>query len=128
MAEAFLKHRAGDRFDVESAGLEPGSLNPLVVEVMKESGIDISGNQTKSVDSFLARNARFDFVVTVCDETAAERCPVFPGPSKREHWGFRDPGSLPGTREERLAETRNIRDEIDMRVRQFINEHQESRY
>jgi arsenate reductase (thioredoxin) len=123
MAEAFLKQLAGDQFDAESAGLEPGMLNPLAVAVMQEAGIDISTNHTKSVDSFLARGARFDFVVTVCDETSAERCPVFPGSSKREHWGFRDPGALSGTREERLTETRVIRDQIKDRVREFIKEH-----
>jgi arsenate reductase (thioredoxin) len=123
MAEAFLKQLAGDRFDVESAGLEPGSLNPRVVEAMKETGIDISGNHTKSVDSFLARGVRFDFVITVCDETAAERCPVFPGPSRREHWGFRDPGSLTGTDEDQMKETRAIRDQIRKRVWLFIKEH-----
>jgi arsenate reductase (thioredoxin) len=123
MAEAFLKQLAGDQFEVESAGLEPGSLNPFAVKVMKEAGIDISGNATKSVDSFLARGARFDYVITVCDETAAERCPVFPGPSKREHWGFRDPSSLTGTHEEQMEETRNIRNQIRNRVRLFIKEH-----
>jgi arsenate reductase (thioredoxin) len=122
MAEAFLKHFAGDRFDVESAGLEPGSLNPFAVEVMKEVGIDISGNQAKSVDSFLTSGTRFDFVITVCDETAAERCPVFPGSSQRQHWGFRDPGALSGTRESRLKETRTIRDQIKERVLEFTRQ------
>ncbi len=122
MAEAFLKHYGGSDFEVHSAGLEPGKLNPVVVEAMRQAGIDISGNRTKSVDEYLRSGEQFTHVITVCDETSAERCPVFPGPTKRLHWGFRDPSSLSGTPEEKLQETIKIRDEISTRVRNWVSE------
>ena len=79
MAEALLKRLAPDRFDVFSAGLEPGSLNPLAVTVMGEMGIDISGNKTKKVFDFIKEGILFAYVITVCDESTAERCPIFGG-------------------------------------------------
>lgn len=88
MAEAFLRERCGERFDVYSAGLEPGKLNPLVVEAMSEVGIDISRNKTKSVYDFLKSGHWFQYIITVCDEASAERCPVFPGISRRLRWSF----------------------------------------
>lgn len=121
MAEAFLNLHGADRFAAESAGIEPGKLNPIVVEVMKEKGIDISANRTKSVDEFLERQDIFDFVITVCDETSAERCPTFPGQGKRLHWGFRDPSALQGSTDEKLAETRMIRDEIEMKIKDWLS-------
>jgi arsenate reductase (thioredoxin) len=117
MAETFLNHYGSEHFSAESAGLEPGKLNPNVVEVMREKGFDISGNQTKSVLDFL--NNGYDFVVTVCDEASAEKCPVFPGNSTRLHWGFRDPSSLTGSSEDVMHYTRIIRDEIESKVREF---------
>lgn len=120
MAEAFLNLHGADRFAAESAGIEPGQLNPIVVEVMKEKGINISANRTKSVDEFLERQDIFDFVITVCDETSAERCPTFSGPGKRLHWGFRDPSALQGSIDEKLAETRVIRDEIEGKVKEWL--------
>lgn len=122
MAEAYLNKFGGDRFTVESAGLEPGTLNPIVVEAMKEDGIDISGNKTKDAFDFLKQGKMFNYVITVCDETAAERCPVFPGVSERLHWGFKDPSSLQGSNEERLAGTRIIRDQIKKRIQEWIND------
>jgi arsenate reductase len=116
MAEAFLKHTCGDTFEVESAGLEPGKLNPIVVEAMKEVGIDISGNPTKAVWDFVKAGKSFSYVITVCDETSAERCPIFPGVTHRLHWSFPDPSSFAGTQEERLARTREVRDMIQRRV------------
>jgi len=116
MAEAFLNHLARDRFAASSAGIEPGKLNPIVVMAMQEIGIDLSGAQTTGVDSLLAANEAFDFVITVCDETSAERCPVFPGTATRLHWGFPDPSALTGSEAEKLAATRLIRDEIRARV------------
>ena len=113
---------AGERFEAESAGIEPGTFNPLVVEVMKEDGIDISANKTKDVFAFLKAGKRYSYVVTVCDETAAERCPVFPGPGKRLHWSFPDPSALVGSREEKLARTREIRDQIKHRIEAFVKE------
>src|SRR3989338_998122 len=83
MAEAFLKKYGGDRFEVESAGLEPGTLNPVVVEAMKEIRIDISQNKTKSVFDFYKQGKLYNYVVTVCDESQSERCPIFSGKSKK---------------------------------------------
>src|ERR1019366_6132547 len=110
MAEAFLNQICGDTFEAHSAGLEPGKLNPIVVEAMQEIGIDISGNQTKAAFDMLKPGAMFAYVVTVCDEASAERCPVIPGVTKRLHWSFADPSSFQGTHEEKLARTREVRD------------------
>jgi arsenate reductase len=122
MAEAFLKQICGDTFEVQSAGLEPGKLNPIVVEAMKEVGIDISGNATKAVWDFVRAGKTFSYVITVCDETSAERCPIFPGVTQRLHWSFPDPSSFPGTHEERLARTREVRDMIKQRVEEWCAE------
>jgi len=120
MAEAYLNHFGEGRFVAESAGLEPGVLNPRVVEVMRESGIDISQNKTRSVFEILNQGKLFAYVVTVCDETAAEKCPIFPGATKRLHWSFADPSSLTGTEAEKLQRTREIRDEIKKRVQAWM--------
>jgi arsenate reductase len=116
MAEAFLNRNEGDRFEAESAGLEPGNLNPVVVEVMKEKGIDISKNKTKSVFEFLKQGKRYNYVITVCDESKAERCPMFPGALRNVHMGFEDPSSFTGTDEEKLAKTRVVRDLIESTI------------
>ncbi len=112
MAEAILNRACAGRFTAASAGIEPGRLNPIVVEAMREKGFDISGNRTKSVTEMLASGIAFSHVITVCDEASAERCPTFPGPARRLHWGFPDPSALLGTAAEKLARTRAIRDEI----------------
>ncbi|GAB6283228.1 MAG: arsenate reductase ArsC [Ignavibacterium sp.] len=122
MAEAYLKYFGGNKFEVESAGLEPGNLNPLVVEVLLEDGIDISKNKTKSVFDMFKQGRIFNYVITVCDETAAERCPIFPGITKRLHWSFTDPSTLEGTYQEKINETRKIRDEIKNKIIKWINE------
>ena len=122
MAEAFLNQICGREFEAHSAGLEAGKLNPVVVEVMKEVGIDISRNQTKAVSDFLKTTQSFAYVITVCDEASAERCPVFPGITQRLHWSFPDPSSLPGTYEEKLAATRKIRDAIKVRIEDWCAE------
>lgn len=119
MAEAFLNTLAGDRFEAQSAGLEPGKLNPFVVEAMRETGLDLSGNRTKSVDEFLASALPFDYVITVCDEASAERCPLFPGPGQRLHWPFADPSGFTGAPGEKLAAIRSVRDAIRTKVRQW---------
>jgi arsenate reductase len=123
MAEAFLNELAGDKFIAESAGLEPGKLNPLVVEVMKEIGIDISNNKTKSAFNLFKQGRMFHFVITVCDAASAERCPLFPGVTKRLGWSFEDPASFTGTQEDKLARTRIVRDRIKLTVENFINEY-----
>ena len=121
MAEAFLNRIGGARFRAESAGFEPGTLNPLVVEVMKESGIDISGNATKSVFDLYKQRRIYEYVVTVCDESNSERCPIFPGlVRQRMNWSFPDPSAFQGTREEKLEKSRQVRDQIKARMEQFV--------
>ena len=120
MAEAFMNNMSRGKFVAESAGLEPGQLNPIVVKAMAELDIDISKNHTKSVIDFLSSARRYDFVVTVCDEASGERCPIFPG-SKSMHWSFPDPASLSGTDEKKLVMTRVIRDAIRDRVLEFLD-------
>jgi arsenate reductase len=112
MAEAWLNHLCGDIFEAESAGLEAGNLHPLAIEVMKEVGIDISHKKTRSAFDLVKAGKIFSYVVTVCDETSAERCPVFVGVTKRLHWSFPDPATLTGTTEEKLDKVRKIRDAI----------------
>ena len=116
MAEGLLRHDAGDRFEVESAGIRPGQVRPEAIAVMKELGIDISGNRSKSVDEFAAQ--RFDYVLTVCDH-ASETCPVYPGHTNRLHHSFDDPAAVQGTEQERLAVFRRVRDEIRAYLREF---------
>ena len=122
MAEAFLNNICGDQFEAHSAGLEPGKLNPIVVEAMQEIGIDISGNHTKSVLDIYKSGKSFAYVVTVCDETSAQRCPVFPGATARVHWGFPDPSAIQGSHDEKLARTREIRDIIKAKVEEWCAE------
>lgn len=116
MAEAFLNRIGSDQFEAQSAGIEPGRLNPAVVQVMQELGIDLSGNKTKSVSDMLQAAKTFAYVITVCDETSAERCPVFPGGATRLHWGFADPSSFEGNRDEILRRTREVRDAIRQKI------------
>jgi arsenate reductase len=123
MAEAFLKDLASDKFIAESAGLEPGMLNPLVVEIMQEIGIDISTNKTRSVFDLFKQGKMFNFVINVCDAANAERCPVFPGVTKRIGWSFEDPSSFTGTHEEKLAKTRVVRDKIKSEVKKFVKDY-----
>jgi arsenate reductase (thioredoxin) len=122
MAEAFLNHFGGDRFSAESAGLEPGQLNPIVVLAMQEVGIKLAGKSTQDVFDFVKEGRQYDFVITVCDETAGERCPVFPGHAARLHWNFEDPSGFRGTQVERLTKTRIVRDQIRQRIDLFLKE------
>ena len=122
MAEAFLRQEGQGAFIAESAGLEPGILNPNVVAVMAEIGIDISGNKTQSVFDLLKQGKTYDAVVTVCDGASAEHCPIFPGKSKRIAWSFNDPSSFTGTREEILEKTRGVREEIRTQIKQFVQD------
>ena len=122
MAEAYMKKFGSDRFDPESAGLEPGTLNPLAVEVMREDGIDISKNPTKDVFDLFKQGKSFFYVVTVCDAKSSEKCPIFPGMSKKINWDFADPSKAIGEHDEQLAQTRIIRDEIKEAVKRFILE------
>jgi glycerol uptake facilitator-like aquaporin/protein-tyrosine-phosphatase len=122
MAEAFLNRRCSDDFIAESAGLEPGTLNPLAVAAMRKVGVDISNKDTKSTFDLFKRGKHFSYVITVCDETSAERCPIFPGGARRLHWSFPDPAALEGTSEERLAQTRLIRDQIRAKIDTWCSE------
>ena len=126
MAEAYLKKYASDKFDAESAGLEPGTLNPLAIEVMKEDGIDISGNPTNDVFDFFKQGKIFQYVVTVCDPKASESCPVFPGMMEKMNWEFSDPSKFDGTHEEKRRQTRIVRDQIKEAVLNFIKKYKES--
>jgi len=126
MAEAFLNHECDDQFEAHSAGLEPGRLNPMVVEAMNEIGIDISSHKTKSVSDMMNSGKTFNYVITVCDETSAERCPIFPGGTTRLHWGFPDPSSFSGTHEEKLSKTREVRDAIKEKVARWCEENCEA--
>ena len=120
MAEAFLNQTCGEEFEAYSAGLEPGRLNPIVVEVMQEIGMDISGNQTKAVFDMIKSGKMFAYVITVCDKASAERCPYFPGQSTRLHWSFPDPSGFQGA--EKLAKTREVRDAIKEKIEQWCAE------
>lgn len=122
MAEAFLKKWGGDDYEVESAGIEPGKLNPVVVEALKQVGIDISGKGTQKAFDLVKAGKSYHFVITVCDETSAEKCPVFPGVAQRLHWGFPDPSALQGTPEDKLRRTAEIRDQIEAKVKMFVEE------
>jgi arsenate reductase len=122
MAEAWLNHLCGDFFSAESAGLEPGTLNPFVVRAMHEVGIDISKKETRAVFDVFKAGKLFSHVITVCDETSAERCPIFAGITKRLHWSFPDPSTLTGTDEEKMAGVRKIRDEIRAKIEAWCNE------
>ena len=122
MAEAYLKQFGGEQFEVESAGLEPGQLNPLAVAVMREDGVDISHNPTNDVFEFFKQGKRFHYVITVCDAGSSARCPVFPGMTKKIAWDFPDPSMFTGTHEEKLAQTRDVRNNIKTAVKKFVAE------
>ena len=122
MAEAWLNSICGEFFEAHSAGLEPGTLNPLAVEVMREAGIDISKKKTQAVFDVFKSGQLFSYVITVCDESSAEKCPIFPGPTKRLHWSFADPSQVPGTAKEKLARVREIRDEVREKIENWCAE------
>lgn len=119
MAEAFLNHHYGDRYDAQSAGLEPGRLNPLVVEVMAELGIDVSKKQPQSAFDLFKAGKTYAYIITVCDGANAEKCPIFPGINQRIHWSFDDPSQYTTEhyeKEECLAKIRVIRDSIKKQI------------
>jgi len=120
MAEGWLRRLGAGRVEAFSAGTHPASsVNPLAVRVMGEAGIDLAGQQPKSVEGFLAE--RFDYVITVCDD-AAEACPIFPGPAHRIHWSFQDPAKAEGDEEARLSAFRQVRDGLRDRLEGFLSE------
>lgn len=117
MAEGWLRHLAGDRFEVASAGTHPTTVNPLAIAVMRERGVDISTHRSKSMNEFLTQP--FDYVITVCDD-AAEACPIFPGPARRIHWSLPDPAAVQGGEDERLTAFRDVRDRLEARFEEFV--------
>jgi arsenate reductase len=123
MAQAFLERYGQGRFQAESAGLEPGKLNPYVVRAMAEVGIDISHNKTKSAFDLFKEGRVFQIVVTVCSKEAAEKCPIFPGLAERHHWPFEDPSTFTGSDEEIMAKVRALRDKIETAVKEFVASH-----
>ena len=121
MAEAFLRKYAGEYFEVHSAGLEPKGVNPFTVQVMEEKGIDISGQTSKGINTYLGK-VLFQYLITVCDE-ADKNCPtVWPGVNTRMHWSFEDPAAFQGTDEQKLEKFRQIRDLIDEKIRYWLAE------
>ena len=125
MAEVYLKKFGGDRFVVDSAGLETGQLNPLVVEAMLEEDIDISNNATNSVISYFQQERSFDIIITVCSPEVSEKCPIFPGKTLRLNWPFADPSQLRGEPEDVMADLRVIRNQIKYRIIDFIAQYDE---
>ncbi len=122
IAEAYLEHMAGESFEAESAGFEPGPLNPLAVEVMAEEGLDISHKQAQSVFELFKQGRIFEYVITVCETSRESECPLFPGITRRLHLPFDDPSQLTGTHQEKLAAAREIRDQIKQAVARLVEE------
>lgn len=122
MAAAYLEKFGANQFEVDSAGLEPGTLNPLAIEVMREDGIDISTNPTNDVFKYFQEGKWFNYVITVCDKEASEQCPVFPGMQEKINWSFEDPSKFKGTESEKLQQTRAVRDKIKKAVLRFVEE------
>jgi arsenate reductase len=121
MAEGFLRKYGGDRFEPHSAGLEPKGVNPLTVKVMNEAGVDISGQNSKGIETYLGKT-HFQYLVTVCDD-ADKNCPtVWPGVNTRMHWSFEDPARFEGSAEEKLAKFREVRDLLEKKIKQWVAE------
>ena len=120
MAEAYLRKFAGDTFEVESAGLEPGKLNPYVVRALLEEGIDISNKQTNDDFEFFKQGRTYNYVIAVCSKEAADRCPIFPGRSYRLHWSFPDPSTFTGSDEEIMRQVREVRDAMREKIKEFL--------
>jgi arsenate reductase (thioredoxin) len=122
MAEAYLRKFGQDEFAVESAGLEPGALNPHVVRALQEDGIDISSHGTQDVFELYKSGRTYRYIITVCSREAAERCPIFPGRAERLHWPFPDPSTFRGSDDEVMAQVRTVRDAIRDEVKAFASE------
>jgi len=128
MAEAFLNKYGSEYFEAESAGLEPGKVNPNAVKVMDEVGIGISKTETKDVFDLFKQGKLYQAVITLCDEASGESCPTFPGIVRRISWSFPDPTTFKGTQQEILEQTRKVRDGIREKVQAFIEEAKEPEY
>lgn len=123
LSEEYLRKLGGDRFEIESAGLEPGALNPYVIEILAEDGIDITGKKTNDVFDYFKQERTYDYVITVCGAEADARCPLFPGKVVRRNWPFPDPSSFTGTHDEIKAKTIEVRDQIVGKIHEFIEEY-----
>ena len=123
MAAALLNQICGDFFQAQSAGLEPGTLNPLAVEALQEIGIDISRARTQSVFDVFKSGQVFAYVITVCSESESKGCPIFAGVTKRLHWPFADPSQFTGTHAQKIAKTRELLEEIRAKIEDFCEEH-----
>lgn len=122
MAAAWMNYTCGEYFDAQSAGLEPGMLNPLSVHAMREVEIDISKNKTRAVFDVWKSGQLFAYVITVCDAASAQKCPIFPGPATRLHWSFPDPAQVQGSEAAKLEQVRLIRDEIRQKIDEWCEE------
>jgi arsenate reductase len=121
MAEELLKKMAGDTFEIESAGLEPSTINPLTIEVMKEEGVDLSTKGTKDAFEFFKEGRQYDYVIIVCGKAGEEKCPTYPGARERLHWPFDDPAKAGGSHEEKLQAFREVREGIRKKLESFID-------
>jgi len=121
MAEAYVRLLSNGEIQVESAGFEPTAINPLVIDAMKEEGIDLTNKKTQSVFDLFKQGKAYRFVITVCDESEGGQCPIFPGVTHRLHLPFPDPATLTGTYEEKLAKVRDIRDGIKRLMQDFVS-------
>jgi arsenate reductase (thioredoxin) len=122
MTEEYLRLYGEDFIEAESAGIDPGKINPVVAELLKEDGIDISGKETQSTHELHESGKYFDYVIAVCDPEASEQCPIFPAEKKRFHWPFPDPSKAEGTMEEKKRYVRPIREEIKDKVKNLVAE------
>jgi arsenate reductase len=120
MAEALLRKMAGDRFEVHSAGLDPSVIHPMTIQVLQEIGIDASGQYAKPLTTYLGK-VHFSYLITVCSK-AEQRCPIFPGIGQRLHWPFDDPAAFEGSEHDKLEFFRQVRDQIEIRIRQWLFE------
>ena len=125
MAEEFLRLLGGEKFEVESAGFEATEVNSLVIQVMKEVGIDLTGKKTQSVFNLYKEGKFYGYVITVCNKAKEPDCPIFPGYPKRIHWDLENPEDFTGTEEEKMEKVRELRNKIKKQVQQFVNEFSE---
>lgn len=122
VAEEYLNRIGGDRFEAESAGYSPEGMHPLIEQVMKEDGFDLSGKKTQSAWDLFKEGKMFNYIITVCNRAHEEECPLFPKPFTQLNWPYPDPGSFEGTEEEKLEQARELRDSIKKRIEQFVEE------
>jgi arsenate reductase (thioredoxin) len=120
MAEGLLRWHGNGYFEVFSAGLEPKGIHPLTIQVMNELGYDMRGHHSKSMDEYIGQQD-FDYLITVCSE-ADEKCPIFPGMGFRLHWEFEDPAAFKGTDDEKLKKFRQVRNQIDHKILEWLTE------